>query len=175
MSIFLFLYWLFFREEKKLKAIILQKFVRNKVKYLGYKTQIIKTMSGYLMIGDFFMFTFQRSVWDRTIFQHNRKKCRKTDIAHLKNRMYPRLHNSLTVRDNPIKTRITLVFLKILGHPIWNYCFYLCRISVVKYRLFFTHSGQNGYKFTEKICNSFVYFKDIWICLSNIFLYVSLL
>lgn len=109
----------------------------------------------------FFMFTFQRSVWDRTIFQHNRKKCRKTNIAHLKNRMYPRLHNSLTVRDNPIKTRITLVFLKILGHPIWNYCFYLCRISVVKYRLFFTHSGQNGYKFTEKICNSFVYFKDI--------------
>lgn len=89
------------------------------------------------------------------------KKCRKTDIAHLKNRMYPRLHNSLTVRDNPIKTRITLVFLKILGHPIWNYCFYLCRISVVKYRLFFTHSDQNGYKFTEKICNSFVYFKDI--------------
>lgn len=59
MSIFLFLYWLFFREEKKLKAIILQKFVRNKVKYLGYKTQIIKTMSGYLMIGDFSCLPFK--------------------------------------------------------------------------------------------------------------------
>lgn len=145
------------------------------MKYLGYKTQIIKTMSRYLMIGDFFMFTFQRSVWDRTIFQHNRKKCRKTDIAHLKNRMYPRLHNSLTVRDNPIKTRITLVFLKILGHPIWNYCFYLCRISVVKYRLFFTHSGQNGYKFTEKsVIHLFILKIYKFVC-PIYFLYVSLL
>lgn len=153
MSIFLFLYWVFFREEKKLKAIILQKFVRNKVKWL-------KQCLVIWWLAIFHVYLSKECVGSDNI-STQQKKCRKTDIAHLKNRMYPRLHNSLTVRDNPIKTRITLVFLKILGHPIWNNCFYLCRISVVKYRLFFTHSGQNGYKFTEKICNSFVYFKDI--------------
>lgn len=97
---------------------MLLKFVRNKVKYLGYKTQIIKTMSGCLMIGDFSCLPFKGVYGIGQYFNTTEKKCRKTDIAHLKNRMYPRLHNSLTVRDNPIKTRITLVFLKILGHPI---------------------------------------------------------
>lgn len=96
---------------------MLLKFVRNKVKYLGYKTQLIKTMSGYLMIVIFHVYLSKECVGSDNI-STQQKKCRKTDIAHLKNRMYPRLHNSLTVRDNPIKTRITLVFLKILGHPI---------------------------------------------------------
>lgn len=63
-------------------------------------------------------------MWDRTILKHNGKNAEETDIAHLKNRMYPRLHNSLTVRDDPRKTIITLV-LEYLGIIVLLYAEYL--------------------------------------------------
>lgn len=63
-------------------------------------------------------------MWDRTILKHNGKNAKETDIAHLKNRMYPRLHNSLTVRDDPRKTIITLV-LEYLGIIVLLYAEYL--------------------------------------------------
>lgn len=55
-SSFFTIYWLFFREEKN----TMLKFVQNTVKYLGNKKQINnKTLSGYVMIGDFSCLPFK--------------------------------------------------------------------------------------------------------------------